>query len=78
MLSSLHHRPIDDIEFVHKVNVIGPLRVSQAMLPLLKKGHKKLVSILNPVLLSMPTCCILTLPLLLLLHLPCALSWDWK
>ncbi len=38
-------RPVDDIEFVHKVNVIGPLRVSQAMLPLLKKGNKKVVSI---------------------------------
>jgi len=36
--------PIDDSEFVHKVNVIGPLRVSQAMLPLLKKGHRKLIA----------------------------------
>ena len=36
---------MDDVEFVHKVNVIGPLRVSQAMLPLLKKGNKKVVSI---------------------------------
>ena len=40
----LVRRPMDDIEFVHKVNVIGPLRVSQVMLPLLKKGNKKVVS----------------------------------
>lgn len=45
ILPSLNRRSVDDVEFVHKVNVIGPLRVSQAMLPLLKKGHKKLVSI---------------------------------
>jgi len=36
-------RPASDIEYVHKVNVIGPLLVSQAMLPLIKKGHKKVV-----------------------------------
>lgn len=43
-------RPLDDIEMVHKVNVIGPLRVSQAMLPLLKKGNKKVVSIADSLL----------------------------
>jgi len=37
------YRPASDIEYVHKVNVIGPLLVSQAMLPLIKKGHKKVV-----------------------------------
>ena len=29
---------------VHKVNVVGPLMATQAMLPLLRKGSRKLVS----------------------------------
>ena len=74
---SLNHRPIDDIEFVHKVNVIGPLRVSQAMLPLLKKGHRKLVSIHSHARLASPhNCCILRPPLQFLLHLPFAMAWG--
>ncbi|CAK0786478.1 hypothetical protein CVIRNUC_009691 [Coccomyxa viridis] len=33
-----------DIAWVHKVNVLGPLAVTQALLPLIKKGKKKLIA----------------------------------
>ena len=36
-------RDASDIAWVHKVNVLGPLAVTQALLPLIKKGKKKLV-----------------------------------
>ena len=29
---------------VHRVNVLGPLMVTQAMLPMIRKGKRKLVS----------------------------------
>ena len=31
---------------VHRVNVLGPLMVTQAMLPMIRKGKRKLVSTL--------------------------------
>ena len=37
-------RTVKSVVEVHKVNVVGPLMVTQAMLPLLRKGNKKLVS----------------------------------
>ena len=36
-------RDASDIAWVHKVNVLGPLAVTQALLPMIKKGKKKLV-----------------------------------
>ena len=30
---------------VHRVNVLGPLMVTQAMLPMIRKGKRKLVSV---------------------------------
>jgi len=36
-------RTEENIAFVHKVNVLGPFLVTQAMLPLLRKGNRKLV-----------------------------------
>ena len=36
-------RDASDIAWVHKVNVLGPLAVTQALLPLIKTGKKKLV-----------------------------------
>ena len=39
---------------VHRVNVLGPLMVTQAMLPLIRKGKRKLVSPLRlPLLIQM-------------------------
>ena len=32
---------------VHKVNVLGPMMVTQALLPLLRKGSKKVVQPLD-------------------------------
>ena len=37
---------------VHKVNVVGPLMVTQAMLPLLRKGSRKMVSAFVLIMLS--------------------------
>ena len=36
-------RTVESVTEVHKVNVVGPMMVTQAMLPLLRKGRKKLV-----------------------------------
>lgn len=36
-------RTVENVLAVHKVNVVGPMLVTQAMLPLLRKGSKKLV-----------------------------------
>lgn len=35
---------VDNVMAVHKVNVLGPMLVTQAMLPLLRKGSKKLIA----------------------------------
>ena len=40
---SLCFRTVESVTEVHKVNVVGPMMVTQAMLPLLRKGGKKLV-----------------------------------
>ena len=39
-------RSIQDVIDVHRVNVLGPLMVTQAMLPMIRKGKRKLVSTL--------------------------------
>lgn len=37
-------RSVEDVIDVFKTNVLGPLQVTQAMLPLIRKGNRKLVS----------------------------------
>lgn len=38
-------RSIEDVINVHRVNVLGPLMVTQAMLPSIRKGKRKLVCV---------------------------------
>ena len=38
-------RSIEDVINVHRVNVLGPLMVTQAILPSISKGKRKLVCI---------------------------------
>jgi NAD(P)-dependent dehydrogenase (short-subunit alcohol dehydrogenase family) len=45
-------RTVENVVAVHKVNVVGPMIVTQALLPLLRKGNKKVVSPLIALCLS--------------------------
>ena len=55
-------RDASDIAWVHKVNVLGPLAVTQALLPLIKKGREET---------GMP---LTSGSLAVLIHLSCSMS----